>query len=217
MSPWKLKMLPVGPLLTNAYLLYAADPSSCDEALLVDPGGDPDHLLREIDNTGCRLTGLLATHGHFDHIAATAMVQREYDLPLLCHPDDGPMIEQMPAIQRSYGFPESPIPRYETSLSDGQTLAFAGDTLAVSHIPGHSPGQVMFSWADGALVGDCIFAGSVGRTDLPGGSFALLEKSIRERIYTLPDTVVLYSGHGPETTVGRERMSNPFVSDRAGL
>jgi len=204
-------MLTVGPLQMNAYLLSAPETG---EAILIDPGDEPDHLAQEVEASGCRLTHLLCTHGHFDHIGAAGPFQAYWDLPLLCHQNDVPLIENMPAIQAAYGFPDTPLPRFAADLEHGTSIPFAGKTLSVRHVPGHSPGHVMFVLATDAVVGDCIFAGSIGRTDLPGGSFAQLELSIRDQIYTLPEATRLYPGHGPTTTVAREKATNPFVTPR---
>lgn len=208
---WNVKVVPVGPLQMNAVLLTAPDAPTGPEAVLIDPGEEPERLLDLIRASGCRLTMLLATHGHFDHVGAAAALQEVHDLPLRCHPDDVPIIDAMPQVQAAYGFPATLVPRLQADLRDGMTLPFGGGELEVRHVPGHSPGQVMFTFPGHALVGDCLFYGSVGRTDLPGGDFATLEKSIRERIYTLADDTVVVCGHGPDTTVGREKTTNPFV------
>jgi len=215
---WKVEVMPVGPLQMNAVLLTGKGTEG-NEAILIDPGEEPDKLLDAIKASGCELKALLATHGHFDHVGAAAAVQEVHNLPLLCHEGDLLLIREMPTIQGAYGFPASKIPECRPNLTDGATLAFAGGLIEVRHVPGHSPGQIMFvlpapdagSGPGCAIVGDCLFAGSIGRTDLPGGDFATLEKSIRERIYTLPDDTIVVSGHGPDTTVGREKASNPFV------
>jgi glyoxylase-like metal-dependent hydrolase (beta-lactamase superfamily II) len=219
---WNLEVFPVGPLQMNAVLLTGDGPDGT-EAILIDPGEEPNRLLTAVQNSGGILKALLATHGHFDHVGAAAAIQETCDLALRCHQDDLPLIQQMPAIQAAYGFVPGAVPRCQPDLFDGQTLPFAGGLIEVRHVPGHSPGQVMFvlprsssysgpdSGPGCAIVGDCLFAGSIGRTDLPGGDFATLEKSIRERIYTLPDDTIVVSGHGPDTTVGREKTTNPFV------
>ena len=215
---WNIEVLPVGPLQMNAVLLTGKGPDG-NEAILIDPGEEPARLLAAIDASGCTLKALLATHGHFDHVGAAAAIQEVHDLPLICHEQDVLLIEEMPAIQSAYGFQTSAVPRLLPELGDGDTIPFCGGEIEVRHVPGHSPGQVMFvlpapSEGHGpgcAIVGDCLFAGSIGRTDLPGGDFATLEKSIRERIYTLPDDTIVFSGHGPDTTVGREKSTNPFV------
>jgi len=209
---WNIDVITVGPLQMNAVLLTVDAPGG-GEAALFDPGAEPERLQRAIDASGCRLVALLATHGHFDHVGSAAEMQLWQDLPLRCHEADVPLIEHMQDIQRSYGFPPTAPPRLQADLGHGDVLTVGGGQLQVSHVPGHSPGQLMFTWENHAIVGDCLFAGSVGRTDLPGGDFDTLEKSIREHIYALPDDTVVVCGHGPDTTVGRERISNPFVRD----
>jgi glyoxylase-like metal-dependent hydrolase (beta-lactamase superfamily II) len=207
-ADWNLTCLTVGPLQMNAWLL------TCDgEAALIDPGDEPEILQRALDANDCRLRYLLATHGHFDHVAAAAAIEARFDLPLRCHRDDLFLIEDLPAHQQVFGFPPSPVPRCLGDLIDEARLPLGSGVLAVSQVPGHTPGHLMFAWPGHALVGDTIFAGSVGRTDLPGGSFDILKKSIRERIYTLPDATILHPGHGPDTTVGREKESNPYVRE----
>ncbi len=208
---WNVEIIPVGPLQVNAVLLTASGAPGGPEAILIDPGDEPERLIAAVEESGCRLAGLLATHGHFDHVGAAAAIQARFDLPLRCHGDDVPLIQQMPQVQTAYGFPMTEVPRLQGDLVDGGSIALGGDTIRISHVPGHSPGQVMFTFPGYALVGDCLFAGSVGRTDLPGGDFATLEKSIRESIYTLADETIVICGHGPDTTVGREKATNPFV------
>ena len=208
MSGWTLECITVGPLQMNAWLL--ADGES-GEAALIDPGDESERLLARLDASGCHLRWLLATHGHFDHVGAAAAIQSRFDLPLLIHPADVPLVEAMPDHQALYGLPTSAIPRLDPTLAADRALPLGSGRIVVTPVPGHSPGQVMFSWDGHALVGDCIFAGSVGRTDLPGGDFPTIERSIRQKIYALPDTTVLHPGHGPDTSVGREKATNPFV------
>ncbi|MFH1845713.1 MAG: MBL fold metallo-hydrolase [bacterium] len=206
MSDMVLRVLPVGPLQTNAYLLTCSG-----EAMLVDPGDEPETLLDAISDSGCRLSSLLCTHGHFDHVSAAAAIQQQWDVPLLCHEFDAEVIQRMPTVQSAYGFPPSAIPRLERVLQDGSNLNFADHELQVVHVPGHSPGHIMLILGSDVLVGDCVFQGSIGRTDLPGGNFSILEQSIQLKIYSLPDNSVLHPGHGPATTVEAEKRANPFV------
>jgi hydroxyacylglutathione hydrolase len=207
-TDWNLTCLTVGPLQMNAWLLTCGG-----EAVLIDPGDEPQSLQRALDASNCRLRYLLATHGHFDHVAAAAALQTHCDLPLRCHDDDLLLIKDLPTHQQMFGFPSSHVPRCLADLTGEARLPLGSDELAVSHVPGHTPGHLMFAWPGHAVVGDCVFAGSVGRTDLTGGNFEVLEKSIRERIYTLPDATILHPGHGPDTTVGREKRSNPYVRE----
>ena len=211
MRDWNHEVLPVGPMQMNAVLLHAAGVDGPGETILVDPGEEAARLLTRAAATGSPPTGLLATHGHFDHVGAAAEVQKAWGLPLRCHPDDVPFIEKLPEIQESWGFPPSAVPRLAADLADGVRIPFAGGEIEVRHVPGHAPGHVMFLLPGLAVVGDCLFAGSIGRTDPPGGDFTTLGKSIRERIYTLPDDTIVVCGHGPDTTVGREKATNPFV------
>ena len=212
MRAWKLEVLPVGPLQMNAVLLTApGEAGQPGEAVLIDPGEEAPRLLARIEAAGCRLVHLLATHGHFDHVGAAATVQDTWPLPLRCHPGDRAFIEHLPQIQESWGFLPGRVPQFVTDLADQSEIPFAGARIRVQHVPGHSPGQVMFLLPGHAIVGDCLFQGSIGRTDLPGGDATALEKSIRERIYALPDDTVIVPGHGPNTTVGTEKRTNPFV------
>jgi len=208
MGTWTLECLPVGPLQMNAWLLFDQE---AGEAALIDPGEEADRLLARIDASGCQLRWLLATHGHFDHVGDAAAIQQRWDLPLLIHPGDSFLVDAMQTQQASYGLPVTPQPRVEASLTPGQTIPLGQGQLTVTPVPGHSPGQVMFHWDGHTIVGDCLFAGGVGRTDLPGGDFGQLERSIRQQIYALPDETAVHPGHGPDTTVGREKTSNPFV------
>lgn len=208
MEHWSHEVLPVGQLQMNAVLLRC---DATDETILVDPGEEADHLVSRVKAAGAPLSQLLATHGHFDHVGAGAEIQNHWDIPLRCHEGAAPFIERLPETQESWGFPPSSVPRLTPDLDDGARIPFAGGEIEVRHVPGHSPGHLMFLLPGLAMVGDCLFAGSVGRTDLPGGDFGVLEKSIRERIYTLPDDTVVVCGHGPDTTVGREKATNPFV------
>ena len=210
MVDWEVAVLPVGPLQMNAVVVRGMGPDG-PRTLLIDPGDEPDRLWAKATAGGATLTALAATHGHFDHVGAAAAIQDRCGLPLLCHPEDLPAILNMPGAQAAYGFAPTRVPKCDPVLTDGASLSFCGATITVRHVPGHAPGQIMFLLPGRAVVGDCLFCGSVGRTDLPGGDFRTLEKSIRECIYTLPDETIVICGHGPDTTVGREKRTNPFV------
>lgn len=205
-TDWILERLTVGPLLMNSYLLSSP---AAGEAVLVDPGDEPERLLAAVAATGCRLTALLSTHGHFDHVSAAAAIQAQVDLPLRHHPDETPILQVLSPTRAAYGFPPVATPRTAADLTGA--VPFAGGEIGVTHVPGHSPGHVMLTLPGHALVGDVIFLDSIGRTDLPGGSFEVLEASIRGEVYALDDATTLHPGHGPETTVAREAAENPFV------
>jgi hydroxyacylglutathione hydrolase len=207
-------VLPAGPIQTNAYLLTDA---SGGRAVLIDaPEGIWSQVEPILEKEGCRLTGLWLTHGHWDHIQGAAEVARESGAPILAHKADRPMIET-PEVMRPLMIPglrvePSKVTRW---LEDGETLDALGEKVTVCHVPGHAPGSLLFYFprAAAAFVGDALFRGGIGRTDLPGGDFAQLEKSIRSRIYTLPEETTVFPGHGGVTTVGDERRGNPYVSD----
>jgi glyoxylase-like metal-dependent hydrolase (beta-lactamase superfamily II) len=208
----KLHVLPAGPIPTNAYLLTAP---ACGEALLIDaPGGvwaDVEAVLRA---EKCRLTELWITHGHWDHMQGGAEVVRASGARVSAHLADQVLIETPEVMQRfmdeDLGLEPVKVDRW---VAQGDRLAALGAVAEVRHVPGHCPGSVLFYFpsAAAAFVGDALFKHSVGRTDLPGGSFEQLEKSIRTQIYTLPDATVVYPGHGPATTVGAEKEGNPYV------
>jgi glyoxylase-like metal-dependent hydrolase (beta-lactamase superfamily II) len=201
----------LGPVQTNAYLL--ADSSSGDAAV-IDPAWDGDLILAEAQRRGWRLAHLWYTHAHFDHIGGAAAIADALNpLPLVAlHPADHDLWKAAGGGPL-FGFNIDPGPEPSIDFTHGQLLRLGTSSLEVRCTPGHTPGHVVFYCADAGVCfcGDLIFAGSVGRTDLPGGSWPTLEQSIRAQIYSLPDETRLLSGHGPETTVAQEKRSNPFV------
>lgn len=209
----KLHVLPAGPIQTNAYLL--TDPKR-GEAVLIDAPGrvwvDVEPILRE---EKCKLAELWLTHGHWDHTQGAAEVVRATGARVLAHEDDRIMIETPEVMERFMGERMNLEPvKVDRWVKQGDRIEILGTTVEVRHVPGHCPGNVLFYFpaAKTAFVGDALFAGSIGRTDLPGGNFAQLESAIRAQIYTLPDETVVYPGHGPDTTVEAERATNPYVS-----
>lgn len=210
----KLHVLPAGPIQTNAYLLTAPERG---EAVLIDAPGEVwaevEEILRE---EKCRLTELWLTHGHWDHTQGGAEVVRATGAKVRAHADDREMIEHPEIMERFMGEEMGLEPiQVDAWVKQGERFEALGTAVEVRHVPGHCPGNVLFYFeqAGAAFVGDALFAGSVGRTDLPGGSFEVLERAIRAQIYTLPTKTVVYPGHGPATTVGDERQGNPYVSD----
>lgn len=206
----------VGPFQQNSYVV--GDPAT-REAILIDPGDEPSRieaLLREHDLTA---KYVLNTHAHLDHVGAVYFFQERYGLPFFIHQGEKMWLDSLPVQGQMFGLPTSPIPTVDRWIEDGDHLEVGSRRLRVIHTPGHTPGGCSFHFeADGVLVtGDTLFAGSVGRTDFPGGSWEQLRASIREKLFPLGDEVIFYSGHGPPSTLGQERAANPFVGDRAYL
>jgi glyoxylase-like metal-dependent hydrolase (beta-lactamase superfamily II) len=210
--PLKIHVLPAGPIETNAYLLTDAERG---EAVLVDaPGGVWAMVEQVLAAEGCKLNELWLTHGHWDHMQGAAEVVKASGARVSAHVDDKILLET-PGVMEVF-LPSTirlaPV-KTDRWVQEGEVVEAIGRKWEVRHVPGHCPGSVLF-WcaAEGvAFSGDAIFQGGVGRTDFPGGSMAVLEKSIRERIYTLPEETELYPGHGDATTVAIEKKTNPFV------
>jgi hydroxyacylglutathione hydrolase len=196
-----------GPLQENAYLLVDRDSG---DAAIVDPGDEGDRLIEAIEQSGAQLRAIWLTHAHFDHVGAVKALRTHFHVPVYLHEMDIPMFEAGPFQAASYGLPfdgdEIPSERF----SEGQGIRLGGLSFSVMHTPGHSPGHVTLHGHGIALVGDCLFAGSIGRTDLPFGSSAELGRSLL-RIVALPPETRVLPGHGPTTTVAEERRSNPFL------
>ena len=210
-----LDVFVVGPIQANCVLL--GDPDA-GELVVIDPGEEGVLIAERIRASGLRPTMILHTHGHLDHVGGTAELFRLLggELPVGLHPDEIELYRNAPVQAQMFGIEVDAPPEPGLMLRHGDTLGVGGLGLEVRHTPGHSPGGVCFvvSGAEGPLVvvGDVLFAGSIGRTDLMGGSFPVLEQSIRSQLYTLPDETRVICGHGPDTTIGRERATNPFVS-----
>lgn len=219
MTPPVLKLATLVSMLfqENSYVAALAGRSDC---LVVDPGLEPELILDYLEREQLVPAMILNTHGHSDHIAGNgALKERWPECPLVIGRGDGPMLGD-PHLNLSAPFGMRLIsPPADQLLEDGQLLSAAGFELEVRTIPGHSPGHVVYLWREASpplvFVGDVIFAGSIGRTDFPGGSFAELAAGIRQKLFSLPAETQLYSGHGPLTTVGRERRHNPFVGEEA--
>jgi hydroxyacylglutathione hydrolase len=204
-----LDCLPVGAMETNCWLL--ADPAA-GEAVVIDPGGDARRILEQVARRGWKVTAVLLTHGHFDHAGAAAEVVKGTGAPFLVPRGDERQLAGAVAEAARFGVRVSAPPPPTRLLKDGETLAVGSFRLKVIFTPGHTPGSAVFFTPAGVFAGDLLFAGSVGRTDLPGGDMGALLRSIRERILTLTDATPVYPGHGPSTTVGRERAGNPFLA-----
>ena len=209
-----LDVFPVGPIQANCVLL--GDPAAGVLAV-IDPGGEAPRIMERIERSGLEPVSILHTHGHLDHAGGTAELARLLgpEMPVGLHRDELELYRNLAMQGRMFGLEAATPPEPTLLLAHGDRLAVGGLSLEVRHTPGHSPGGVCFvvhgAGEPTVIVGDVLFAGSIGRTDLFGGSFAILERSIREQLYTLPDNTRVVCGHGPDTTIGRERRSNPFV------
>ena len=181
------------------------------QAALFDPAGDSDEVIAEIEREKLNLRYLVNTHGHVDHIYENHLIKARFNVPLLIHPLDRPMLTD-PAKNLSL-FTGEPVisPDADDELNDGDILEIGDESLRVLHVPGHSPGSLAFYQPGLLICGDTLFAGGVGRTDLPGGSEHVLFDHIRKKFFTLPEDTIVYPGHGPSTTIGEERRDNPFV------
>ncbi len=205
--------IPVTPFQQNCSLVW------CDQTLqaaVIDPGGDLPRILEAVQRLNLSLEQIWLTHAHIDHAGGTAELSRALDLPIVGpHPGDQFWIDGLAEQGRRFGFPHAEVFTPTRWLKDGAQVTIGKSTLDVRHCPGHTPGHVVFHSAEAnrAFVGDVLFAGSIGRTDFPQGDHDTLIASIKERLWPMGDATVFIPGHGPESTFGRERRSNPYVAD----
>ena len=204
------EILTVGPLHCNCSIL--GDETSL-EAIVVDPGDDIPRILSVLDKHNLTVKQIVITHAHIDHIAGAQRLKRVTGAPILYNQNDLPLVEMMDVQAGWLGIPTPEVPPPDDTLDEGKSIAIVGLTGSILHTPGHTQGSVCLHLpAENLLLaGDTLFAGSVGRTDLPGGDGPMLIRSIRERLLTLPDDTIVLPGHGPRTTIGEERQSNPFL------
>lgn len=195
----------------NAYLVGC---SATGETLAIDPGGEAEAMVRALEGQEGGLRAIILTHAHLDHLEGVAALVERFEAPISLHPADRPLYDAAAQQGAMFGHELRVPPPPDEELVPGRDVVVGECSFEVRHAPGHSPGHViLYSAAAGlAFVGDVVFAGSIGRTDLPGGSFPELMTSIKEAVLTLPDGTELYTGHGPVTTVERERATNPFLA-----
>lgn len=210
----KIKTLAVGPLQANCHIAW--DPES-RAAAIIDPGGDASSITGILEKDGLSPACLINTHAHPDHVSANAPLMRHYHIPLCIHRDDAAALAQSGLLGKLLGFIFEQSPPPDRLLAHGDIIEIGRNILRVLHTPGHTPGSIcLLSESPGEdpllFSGDTLFEGSVGRTDLPGGSYEMLIGSIRNILMPLPDKTVILPGHGPATTMGREKRHNPFLN-----
>lgn len=203
----------VGAFQENCYLVL--DPKT-NALAIVDPGSDPEKIIAEVERTGGRPEAIWITHAHVDHIGAIAPVKRRWNVPVYLHQLDQPLYRVGGRQAQLYGIPYEEPPAPDVQLKEGDTLKLGSLELSVMHAPGHAPGHVVIHGHGNALVGDCLFAGSIGRTDLPFSNPTDLQASL-QKIAALPADTVVHPGHGDDTTIGEERISNPFLNGTARI
>ena len=204
-----VKQLPLGVIQTNCYVVGCEETK---EGVVIDPGDQADRILEVIKAEGLSIKYILNTHAHFDHIMANADMVKATGAPLALHPLDLPLLRAKGGAAL-FGMDAPPSPEPDIELAEGDTLTFGTHTFEVIYTPGHTIGHVSFYEASEAIIfdGDVLFASGIGRTDLPGGDYETLMTSINEKLMVLPDETVVCSGHGPITTIGQERASNPWL------
>ncbi len=213
-----VKPFVVSPFAENCYVCHDAG-----EAVLIDPGTATDAerqtVLDYVARNGLVVRHLLLTHAHLDHILGCAFFARQFGMKWQLHEDDLPLLDAAELQAQMFRVELEKPPTPETSLAEGETIAFGNATWQILHTPGHSPGSVSFyDEANGFVIGgDVLFRGSIGRTDLWGGSMPVLLNAIQAKLMPLPDETVVYSGHGPETTIGHERRTNPFIAGEGAV
>lgn len=198
----------VGPLLSNCYIVWDED---VKQGVIIDPGDDADVILKSVKKLDIKIKYILATHGHFDHVGAVAQLRRELDAEFLAHNGDFFFLEDGENAARRWGIDIERPPKPDRFIEDGEKIKFGEFEFEVLHTPGHSPGGISFLYDHMVFCGDTLFQGGIGRTDFRQGSFEDLSKSIKTRLYTLPDDTIVYTGHGPITTIGNEKKYNAFV------
>ena len=208
----RLERFPVGPLENNLYLLTAAD---SPDAIVVDPSMESEAALQSILGRGLQVRRILLTHAHFDHVLMSRRFHEATGAPVWLHPGDRPWWDRAEQQAALWGFPWDGAPPIGHWMEDGEEVGIPGIDVAARHTPGHSPGSMTFVTDGGLIVGDVLFAGSVGRTDFPMSDWNTLVSSVRDVLFDYDDETRVYPGHGPETTIGHERRTNPFVGDRA--
>jgi hydroxyacylglutathione hydrolase len=201
----------VGQLAVNCYILGC---ERTGKGIVIDPGADADRILPVLSKLGLKIIHVVNTHGHFDHVGGNGEILKVTGADLLLHEADVPLLSRAVATAAAYGLPAENSPHPDEYLLDGMTIPFGDYELRVLHTPGHTPGGCCLYSEGMVITGDTLFADSVGRTDFPGGSLEALMESIHSKLLTLPDDTIVHPGHGPASTIGRERVRNPYLRGR---
>jgi len=208
----RIVQIPNGQFVENCYLVVDEGAGEC---AIVDPGEEAGLILHKVAATSAKPVAIWLTHAHIDHVLGVPRVVAETGVPVWLHAADRPLYDAVPEQAAWFGLAAPALPPPDRTFAHGDTVRVGELAFQVRHTPGHSPGSVSLVGPGVVLGGDVLFAGSIGRTDLPGGDFDTLIASIERELLSLPDATIVYTGHGPETTVGHERRSNPFLTGAA--
>ncbi len=204
-----LETVVVGPLSENCYVVGCEQTNS---GAIIDPGDNAAEIVRIVEKLMLDIKYILLTHGHIDHLAVLPELKIKFDARFLVHQNDVFLVEHASTQAAMFGLPDPGTPKPDQFLAEGDSVALGKLDIKILHTPGHSPGSLTFFVEDKLFVGDLIFCGSIGRTDLPGGNYEQLIQSVKNKIFPLPDTTAIFPGHGPATSVGIEKRHNPFFN-----
>ncbi|MCE5194878.1 MAG: MBL fold metallo-hydrolase [Nitrospiraceae bacterium] len=205
----EIKTITVGPLGANCFIV--ADEKT-SEAIIIDPGDEPEKILETVNNNNYKIKYIICTHAHFDHVGATGEIKRNTNAKIVIHKNDLELYRNAVDQGAFWGFEVESLPEPDMFVDEGEKIEFGSLSFEVMHMPGHSPGGICLYGENVLFAGDTLFAGSVGRTDFTGGDLSLLKKSFA-RLLTLPPETKVFSGHGPSTTIGIEKINNFFVDE----
>lgn len=204
-----IRTLEVGPIMANCYILGCEETK---EAVVIDPGDEADRILMTLAQDNLKVKYIINTHGHFDHVGANKELRDVTKAELMIHAEDEHMLSELTQHAAAFGLSADDSPPADITIADNDEIKFGNITLKVIHTPGHSRGGICLLTDKVLIAGDTLFAGSIGRTDLPGGDYDTLISSIKTKLLILDEDTIVYTGHGPETTIGREKQINPFLS-----